>query len=512
MRRLLPAVLAMLLAAPAAHAASCEALAMLVLPDTTITGAARADDGLYCRVTGVVAPQVKFEVRLPDAWNGKYQGVGNGALAGYLNVPAMEKAVARGYATASTDTGHVGSPIDGAWALGRPDLVEDFGHRAIHVTTVAAKAIVAAYYGTPPARSYFAGCSTGGRQALMAAQRYPDDFDGIVAGAPAAYMTRLTAASNWVSQVAHDDPASRIPAAKLPAIAAAVLAQCDGRDGVVDGLVSDPPRCRFDPKVLRCAGAETDACLTEAQIVTLTKLYDGPRTSKGRRIYPGYPPGGEIGTGTDPGPISEPNIGGWEAWIVGEQPGIAHFIQDAFFRFLAFEDPAWDWRTFDFDTDVARIEAKLGPAMDAVDPDLRPFRNRGGRLLLFHGWSDPAIPATATIEYYQRLTRRMGGKKRTRKFARLFLAPGMQHCAGGPGPNVFDAIGALETWVEQGRAPAQLVATHATDGVVDRTRPLCPYPEVAHWNGRGDVDDAASFTCRSRRKRTPAAASPTPIY
>ncbi|MCW5888966.1 MAG: tannase/feruloyl esterase family alpha/beta hydrolase [bacterium] len=509
MRRLpirLTTLLLGLAAVPAAHAASCEALAMLVLPDTTITAAERPAGTAHCRVAGVIAPQVQFQVWLPDAWNGKYLGVGNGALAGYLNLPAMTKAVERGYASASTDTGHVGSPIEGAWAVGRPDLVEDFGHRAIHVTTVVAKALVAAYYGTAPARSYFAGCSTGGRQALVAAQRYPDDFDGIVAGAPAAHMTRLTSLGNWVSQAVHDDPASRIPGAKVPALAAAVLARCDARDGLTDGLVSDPLRCRFQPQVLRCAGAETDACLTDAQIAALAKLYDGPRTSKGRRIYPGYPPGGELGSGDEPGPISEPSIGGWETWLVGELPGIAHFIQDAFFRFLVFEDATWDWRRFDFDRDVARTEAKLGPVMDAVDPDLRAFRARGGRLLAFHGWSDSAIPATATVEYWQRMVRRMGGRKRTRAFARLFLAPGMQHCAGGPGPNSFDAIGALEAWVEQGTAPARLVASHATDGVVDRTRPLCPWPEVARWDRRGSIDAAASFACRPPRRQARAAA------
>lgn len=511
MKRLPMALLALLLAAPAASAASCEALVMLALPDTTIVAATRAADGPYCRVVGRIAPQVGFEVRLPDAWNGKYLGVGNGALAGYLGTAAMAKAVARGYATASTDTGHAGGPFDAAWALGRPDLVEDFGHRAIHVTTDAAKAIVAAYYGTAPARSYFAGCSTGGRQALMAAQRYPADFDGIVAGAPAAYMSRLTALGNAVSQAVHDDPAARIDAAKLPAIAAAVLRQCDARDGVTDGLVSDPPRCRFEPKVLRCTGAETDACLTDPQVAGLERVYDGLRTAKGRRLYPGYPPGGEIGSGLEPGPISEPNIGGWEVWLVGERPGLAHLIQDSFFRFLVFEDPSWDWRTFDVDVDVARTEEKLGAVIDAVDPDLRPFRDRGGRLIAFHGWSDPAIPATATVEYWQRLVRRMGGKRRTSAFARLFLAPGMQHCAGGPGPNAFDAIGALETWVEEGTPPAQLIAAHVTDGVVDRTRPLCPWPATARWDGRGSIDDAASFSCRRPRKR-PASSSGLPLY
>jgi len=479
----------------AAHGAPCESLATLALPDTTITAAAHVPAGGYCRIEGVVAPSVRFEVRLPDAWNGKFQGVGNGALAGFINTFGMELALARGYATASTDTGHAGSPLDGSWALGRPDLVEDFGHRGIHVTAVAAKAVVEAYYGMPPARSYFVGCSTGGKQALTEAQRYPDDYDGIVAGAPANFFTHLTAASNWVSQAVHEDPASVIPASKLPAIAAAVLAKCDTRDGLTDGLVADPRRCRFRAKALRCAGVETDGCLTDAQVTGLEKLYAGPRTSRGRQIFPGFPPGGEIAAGSDAGPGGEPSFGGWETWIVGTMPGIAHLIQDAFFKYLMFEDPAWDWRTLDFDRDVRATDAKLAAVLNATDPDLRRFRDRGGKLVMFHGWSDPAISALNSVDYWQSVVRAMRGRRRTDTFLRLFLAPGMQHCAGGPGPNVFDAVGALEQWVEQGVAPERLVAAHRTAGVVDRTRPLCPHPRVARWDGVGDSDDAASFTC-----------------
>ena len=478
-----------------AHGATCESLATLALPDTTITAGAQVPARGYCRVEGVIAPSIRFEVRLPDTWNGKFQGVGNGGLAGFISFYGLDVAVARGYATASTDTGHGGSPFDGSWALGRPDLVEDFGHRAIHVMTVTAKAIVEAYYGTPPARSYFVGCSTGGKQGLTEAQRYPDDYDGIVAGAPANFFTHLSAASNWVSQAVHEDPASVIPATKLPAIAAAVLAQCDARDRVSDGVIADPRRCRFRPKRLRCAGAETDACLTDAQITGLEKLYAGPRTSKGKRIYPGFLPGGELAAGTDVGPGGEPSIGGWETWIVGTMPGLAHLIQDSFFKFLVFEDPAWDWRTFDFDRDVRIADTKLAAIVNATDPDLRRFRDRGGKLLMFHGWSDPAISARNSIDYWRSVVRVMRGRRRTDAFLRLFLAPGMQHCAGGPGPNVFDTVGALEQWVEQDAAPERLVATHRTAGIVDRTRPLCPHPRVARWDGVGDSDDAASFTC-----------------
>ena len=488
-------VAALVLGVRAAHAAPCASLTSLTLADATITAAAYLPARGYCRVEGVIGSSIRFEVRMPDTWNGKFQGVGNSGFAGFISPFGMDLALARGYATASTDTGHRGGPFDGSWALGRPDLIEDFGHRGVHRMTLAAKQIVEAYYGTAPARSYFVGCSLGGKQALTEAQRYPDDYDGIVAGAPANFYTHLAVANNWVSQAVHEDPASVIPATKLPTIAAAVLDACDARDGIADGLLTDPRRCRFRPKRLRCAGAESDTCLIDMQILGLEKLYAGPRTSKGKRIFPGFPPGGELGAGSDPGPAGEPNLGGWDRWMVGTMPGFAHLIQDSFFKFLVFDDPAWDWRTFDFDRNVRTTDAKLAAALNATDPDLRAFRDRGGKAIVFHGWSDPAISAFNSIDYWKRVVRTMRGRRRTDEFFRLFLAPGMQHCAGGPGPNVFDPVAALEQWVEQDIAPERIVASHRTGGSVDRTRPLCPHPRVARWDGAGDGDDAASFGC-----------------
>lgn len=496
-------------AGPAGAATSCDALRELVLSDTTITSAALAPEG-HCRVEGVVAPANRFEVWLPTTgWNGKFQGVGNGGLGGYVNVFGMGPALRRGYATAGTDAGHGGGPFDGTWALGRPDLLVDFAHRGVHEATRAAKAIVEAFYGVPPVRSYFVGCSTGGRQGLIEAQRYPEDYDGIVVGAPAAFFTHLAAGSNWVSQALQEDPASIIPARKLPHLASAVLAACDARDGLVDGLVGDPRRCRFDPARLRCRGADADTCLTAAQVRGLKKVYRGPRTSSGKRIFPGHPPGGEVGSGSEPGPAGEPALGGWEVWIAGEAPGLQNLIQDAFFKYLVFEDPAWDWRGFDFDRDVRPTDAKLAALLNGTDPDLEPFAARGGKIVMYHGWSDPGITPLATIDYWERVaarTRRRarhdGARGSVDDFLRLFLAPGMQHCAGGPGPNTFDAVGALERWVEQGVAPDRIVAAHRTGGVVDRTRPLCPHPLVARWDGVGSPDDAASFSCaRPRRRR-----------
>jgi len=483
-------------ALPGVAGQPCERLATLVLPDTTIGAAvsvpASPPDPAYCRVEGVVAPAVRFEVRLPAAgWNGKFQGVGNGAFAGFINTAAMAAAVARGYAAASTDTGHVANPLDASWALGHPELVVDFGHRGIHVMTTAAKAVVEAFYGAPPAHSYFVGCSTGGKQGLTEAQRYPEDYDGIVAGAPANFFTHLTIGSNWVSRALHADPASVIPANQLALVAAAVLGRCDARDGVADGLLDDPRRCRFRPAQLRCKDGAADTCLSAAQVTGLKKVYAGAHTASGRRLFPGQPPGGELGPG------------GWALWIAGATPGLAHAIQDSFFKYMVFEDPAWDWRTFDVDRDVAVTDAKLTAVLNATDPDLGPFRGRGGKIVLYHGWSDPAISPLNSIDYYQRVvaTARRRGAGPAGDVVRLFLAPGMQHCGGGPGPDTFDALDALERWVEQGVAPERMVASHMTGGVVDRTRPLCPYPRVARWDGIGSTDDAASFFCAGPPRR-----------
>jgi len=266
-------------------------------------------------------------------------------------------------------------------------------------------------------------------------------------------------------------------------------------------LLEDPRRCRFNPKVLRCRRGvpAPDGCLTAPQVKALKRIYAGPRTSRGKRIFPGYVPGGEMGSGDDLGPAGEPSLSGWEDWIVGEALGYHHPIQDSFFKYLVFEDPGWDWRTFDFDRAPKLTAEKVGAVLDAVDADLSALRARGGKIVMYHGWSDPAIPALASIDYYERVRRTMG-RAETGDFFRLFMAPGMQHCAGGPGPNTFDAVGALERWVEEGTVPDAIVATHRTDGVVDRTRPLCPFPQVARYDGSGDPDDAASFSCAKPRR------------
>ena len=488
----------------------CAGLMALEFADTTITLAESVSSDpftppgssdalevpMFCRVAGVTAPAINFEVWLPDAWNGKFQGVGNGGMAGSISYGAMAGALMRGYATASTDTGHKsgGGSFDAEWAIGRPDLVEDYGHRGLHLTTVNGKAITSAFYGTPPIYAYYTGCSKGGQQGLMEAQRYPDDYDGIVAGNPAHDWTRFYVGAHlWYAQATLSDPESYIPPDTVGLLADAVNAACDNLDGIEDGILADPRRCDFDPAVLTCgAGDDPTRCLTAKQVATVNAIWSGGRTGVGEVIYPGLVPGGE----------AEP--GAWERWVTGpERFGGIHFrAADGFFKFMVFEDPDWDFRSFDYDTDLAFALEKVGPMLDARDPDLGPFRARGGKLIVYHGWSDPDISALSSVDYYEQVASLLGGNgdrdaslAETAEFFRLFLVPGMGHCRGGPGPDQFDALSALEAWVEQDAPPERIKASQVQDGQVVRTRPLCPYPQVASWTGQGSTDVATSFIC-----------------
>jgi len=519
-----------------AAAQSCESLASLRLPNTTITLAQTIDAGAFrlptpaggaapgpaaarafgdlpafCRVAATLKPSsdsdIKVEVWLPvSGWNGKFQGIGNGGFAGTISVGGLADAVSRGFASASTDTGHAGT--DGSpsavWALHHPEKIVDFGHRAIHETAVNAKAIIRAFYGEDPKRSYFDSCSNGGRQALMEAQRYPSDYDGIVAGAPANYWTHLLsfAASNVKATLAEAE--NYIPAAKLPAIEAAALAACDASDGVKDGVIENPLTCRFDPAVLLCKSAESASCLTKPQMAALQALYGGLKDPDGKTPFPGYSPGGE----------AEP--GGWATWITGNAPekSLMFAFGTQFFKNMVFEDANWQFRSFDAVRDTKVADSKLAGALNATDPDLSAFRKRGGKLILFHGWSDAAIPPVNTINYYQSVVAKAGAQE-ARNFVRLYMVPGMQHCGGGAGPNSFGRSGAtpgdrmhdidtaLEAWVEQNLAPDQIIAskykgTPGQGGEVVRTRPLCPYPQVANYKGTGSTDDATNFICTTR--------------
>jgi len=512
-----------------AFAASCESLRTLKLPDTTITSAQSVAAGAFaqsggpspaifkelpafCRVTAEVKPakdsDIKIEVWMPaTGWNGKYQGVGNGGFAGSITYVGLAGAVKAGYASASTDTGHSGGATSAGWALGHPDTIVDFGYRGIHEMTLKAKAIIQAFYGDQPKRSYFASCSNGGRQALMEAQRFPEDYDGIIAGAPANYWTHLLSAGAWDLQATQGDAASYIPGAKVPAISAAVLKACDAQDGVTDGLVSDPQACHFDPATIQCQDADSNSCLTAPQVAALKKLYAGPKNSKGEKIFPGRVPGGEEGPG------------GWPLWITGGAPSTSLMYQFTtnFFPNMVFADTNWNFKTFNFDNNVKFTDDAEAANLNATDTNLKAFEKRGGKLIIYHGWSDAAISAFNTVDYYNSVVTTMGAQE-TGKFLRLFMVPGMQHCGGGPGPNSFGQGGfagglvdpqhnlyaALEQWVEKGIAPDRLVATKYVSDMnpaqgVKMTRPLCAWPQIAIYKGTGDSNDEANFSCSQKK-------------
>jgi feruloyl esterase len=506
--------------AAAAHAApNCEALSKLDLPATSIThaeavaagaftvpnGKAIPDLPAFCRVTGIIKPSsdsnIYFEVWMPASnWNGKFQGVGNGGFAGSVGYDQLGNAVAHNYATAGTDTGHHAGGIDASWALDHPEKIVDFGYRGIHETAVKAKAILHAFYGQDPKRAYFSSCSNGGRQALMEAQRYPEDYDGIIAGAPANYWTHLMANAAWDNLALLGDKDSYIPSKKLPAIQAAALAACDAIDGVKDGVIEDPTRCHFDPAVLECKSAESDSCLTAPQLAALKKLYAGGHNSHGQ-IFPGYAPGGE----------AQP--GGWAIWITGPAPerSAMYAFSTQFIKNMVLDNAAWDYHTFNADRDTQAADDKQTRNLNATDADLSRFRARGGKLILYHGWSDAAIAPQNAIDYYDSVLAKMGAQQ-TGTFVRLFMVPGMQHCGGGSGANSFgqlsvasdepdrDMDAALERWVDQGVAPERIVAAKRKNDMdpsseIVRTRPLCAYPLVAHYKGDGSTDDAANFVC-----------------
>jgi hypothetical protein len=449
----------------------------------------------FCRVTITDRPSpdsdIRTEVWLPaSGWNGRYEGHGNGGFAGDIYYDLLAASVTEGYATAGTDTGHSG--MTGDFALGHPEKVKDFGWRAIHDMTVEAKVLIAAFYGKAPQHSYFAACSDGGREALMEAQRFPADYDGILAGAPAYNWTGLIAGGTADDQAIMATPASYLPAKKLPAIATAVRTACDVDDGVKDGILTDPRRCGFDPASMLCKGGDADDCLTQEQVKTLKTVYANKVDAQGKVVMGGYLPGAEDAQG------------GMGGWMFGNKPGdqtALLFFGTGFYSNFVYGLKDWSLKSFDFDRDYKLATARTGEALNATETNLTPFVSRGGRLILYHGWNDPAIPALSTIAYYDGVVKTMGAKA-IGDAVRLYMVPGMLHCGGGPGATNFgqdgdeprgdaqhDVFSALEQWVEAGKAPAALTAKGAT-----MTRPLCAYPAEAKYMG-GDVNDAKSFAC-----------------
>jgi feruloyl esterase len=395
-----------------------------------------------------------------------------------------------GFTGSSTDTGHRGTPDDYSFGPGHPEKRIDYDYRAIHETAVAAKAITRTFYGSPPRYSYFSGCSDGGRQSLMELQRYPADYDGVLACAPTASRTGSATAWVWVAQALAAEPGGQAAEAKIPAVQAAVLEACDALDGLKDGIINDPTKCHFDPAGLLCKGSESNRCLTQAQVTVFQRFYTGPRDSTGRQITPGFPPGAE----TDPG----------GSILCRDCMSSAAHRASIFFDGIL--DSRFKIQSFNFDRDVIALEsseeAKLG---NATEPNVKPFKDRGGKLIIVHGWSDGTDSPIATVNYYQKVVSVMGTNA-VGEFLRLYMAPGMQHGGGGPGPNRFfeTMMVALQRWVEKGVKPGAVVATkYKIDGDpgsgVVRTRPLCPYPEVAVYKGTGSVDDAGNFLCKTQR-------------
>lgn len=479
--------------------ASCEGLKSLSLQDTTITQAAPVAAGAFtspteaagsfdrlppfCRVSGTIKPtsdsDIKFEVWLPlSGWNSKFQAVGNGGWAGSISYGALAAAVQRGYAASSTDTGH--TTPGGEFAMGHPEKLVDYAYRSEHEMSVKAKAIVAAYYGQDPKLSYWNGCSSGGRQAMKEAQNYPQDFDGIIAGAPALNWTGRAMQAVWIAQTVHKDPASELSRDKLAVIHKAVLAACDSLDGVKDGILENPRLCKFDPSVLACkTGSDESTCLTPPQIESVRKIYSdvtNPRTKQ--LIFPAHEPGSELGWTTMAGPKLFANA-------------------SEYFSYVVFSDPKWDYKTFDFDKDSSLTNKADNGTIDAQNPNLKPFFDRGGKLIQYHGWSDPQISPRSSVNYYEKVRSTLGSSKLGDQY-RLFMVPGMAHCGNGEGPNHFDMVSALENWVENGKPPEFIIASREKAGKVDRTRPLCPYPQVAVYKGEGSIDEASSFTCQAR--------------
>ncbi len=483
---------------PAGESASkprmaCSALRSLTSYEFTIVSAEpEAAGGLeFCRVMGHVQPEIRFEVNLPAEWNRRLYMFGNGGYAGEnLETPGRkaqrDAGLKLGFAVAQTNTGHdnEAEPL-GSFAVSSQKLY-DYAFRAVHVTAETAKRLAAAYYGSGPSKSYFFGCSTGGRQALISAQRFPDDFDGIVAGAP---VLDFTGTMIGYVQTAHAMATAAIPAAKLMTLAQKVYESCDGKDGVKDGLIEDPRRCGFSPtrELPKCAGdGDGDACFTAAQIETLEKIY-ADVSANGKRLFPGWPVGAEV--------AGSNGRSGWDAWLVREGgPPISVLFAETFFRYLAFpkKDPGLTLKQVDLGRDAPRLQW-IRQVLDATDPDLSRFRARGGKLLMYFGWADPALNPRMGVEYYESVMRKMGAA--TQEFFRLYMMPGVFHCAGGVGCAAFDPIAALIPWVEQGRPPENLVASRVEAGKLIRTRPLCAYPQVAKYQGSGSIDEAASFRC-----------------
>ena len=507
---------------------ACAAVATLTVPQTRFVQATVVEAGkldlhqehpdpvfarlpAFCRVVAIATPtsdsNIRIEVWLPLAgWNGKFIGQGNGGFAGSIGYDGLANSVLGGAASGGTDAGHTGDGTGAAWALGHPEKVIDFGWRAVHLMTDLSKTVVLAFYSSAAQHNYFTACSDGGREALMEAQRFPGDYDGILVGAPAYNWTSLLSRAGQIASELESSTENYLPASKVPAINKAVLAACHKNEP--GAFLADPRACHFSPDALLCNGPETDACLTPTQAGSVKALYADAYLKDGKLVYHGLLPGGELGGN------------GWPGWITGDKPGTSAVFAFAtgFFGDMVYANSNWQLSSFDLDKDLKAAEDTTGEALDAVNPDLRAFKARGGKLILYHGWNDPAISPLATIDYYNKVEQ-IVGREDTGQFLRLFLVPGMQHCDGGPGPAEFGQFApafrpalddaahnittALEQWVEKGTAPEQVIARGNTDASGAGkgsafSQPLCAYPQAAKYKGSGDRKSAANYVCAEK--------------
>jgi len=487
----------------------CEMGRFRQLPDVRLTSVADESTPVpHCKVAGVIGTETSFELLLPDSWNGKFvMGGGGGFVGSVMNTSLMYGSLQAGYATVGTDTGHKGHPLDASWAYNNLERLVSFGHQAVHRTAVTAKALITDYYDKDINRSYFTGCSRGGGQGLMEAQRHPEDFDGIVAGSPAYNFTGIAAQSSQINAAMYPDPANLQQAVVGPAeqrlIESSYLAVCDAQDGIEDGILNDPRQCRFDVGTLLCEGKKTDSCLSEEQLAAVRVVYGGPKDSRGRSLYYGFPLGGEAAEG------------GWSRWLTGGlkyqadldefQGGVdagpfkAPVVPNAFYgfgngimRYFLFNDPEWSYVGYSYDS-FEKDSARAAQTLNATSPDLSAFRERGGKLLIYNGWSDNAQTSLAFADYYGQV---LAHDKTAADDVRLFLMPGVEHCFGGPGPSWVNFLDEIDNWVEAGEAPDQVTAYWLDENKQPAgSRPVCAYPAVAQYDGNGDTRDAASFSC-----------------
>ena len=501
-----------LLQSPVQAEPSCKPEALPTLPDVRIASVTEeVAPAPHCKVAGVIGTETNFELLLPDDWNGKFvMGGGGGFVGSVMNTSLMFGSLQAGYATVGTDTGHQGHPLDASWAHNNLERLVSFGHQAVHRTAVTAKALTESYYQGDINRSYFTGCSRGGGHGLMAAQRYPEDFDGIAAGAPAYnWTTGLAALAVQITRAMYPDPDNLQEAVVGPKeqelIESSYLAMCDEQDGIRDGILNNPRQCEFDVATLLCEGEKTDRCLSEQQLAAVKVIYEGPKDSQGTPMFYGFPFGGETA------------IGGWPRWLTGGlkfqadldefqggvdvgafeepvSPNAFYGFGNGIMKYFVYNDPNWSYEEYDFDR-LERDSARVAETLNATNPDLSAFRKRGGKLLIHTGWSDAAAPALAVIGYYEDV---LSHDEAAVDDVRLFMMPGVEHCFGGPGPSWVNFLEELDKWVESGEAPNQTPAYWLDEAMQPTgSRLICAYPKIARYDGKGDTRDASSFSCVS---------------